>query len=157
MTRHFPPDFLDLLIELNRADAKYLLIGGHAVGFHGRPRATKDFDLWVEASSENAARVMAALSAFGAPLGTLTADDFARPGYGFRMGTPPFRIEILTEISGVSFAEAWPARIAWESDGVVLPVIGRDELVRNKRAAGRPQDLADVDVLERQAATKKRP
>jgi len=106
MTPTFPPDFLDLVIELNRADARYLLVGGHAVAAHGRPRATKDFDLWVEASPDNAARVMRALRAFGAPLGTLSEDDLARPGLGFRMGAPPFRIEILTEISGVELTDA---------------------------------------------------
>jgi hypothetical protein len=154
MTRHFPPDFLDLLIELNRADAKYLLVGGHAVAFHGRPRATKDIDLWLEASPENAGRVLCALRAFGAPLGTLSERDLAGPGSGFRMGTPPFRIELLTKVSGVSFDEAWPRRELWDLDGTPLAVIGRVELLRNKRAAGRPQDLADVDVLERQAKTR---
>jgi hypothetical protein len=151
MAPTFPPDFLDLVIELNRADARYLLVGGHAVAFHGRPRATKDFDLWVEASPDNAARVFRALRAFGAPLGTLSERDLAQPGQGFRMGTPPFRIEMLTEISGVTFAEAWPGRVMLDVGGVSVGVIGRAELLRNKRAAGRPQDLADVDILERQA------
>ncbi len=151
MTQTLPRDFLDLLIELNRADAKYLLIGGHAVGFHGRPRATKYFDLWIEASLVNARSVVAALRAFGAPLGSLSEADLAKPGHGFRMGTPPFRIEILTEISGLTSEQAWPRRQIWDADGVALSVIGRDELLANKRAAGRPQDLADVDVHERQA------
>ena len=151
MKLHLPPDFLDLLIELNRVDAKYLLVGGHAVAFHGRPRATKDFDLWIEASPDNAQRVVAALTAFGAPLGKLTESDFAHPGNGFRMGSPPFRIEILTEISGVDFAEAWNARQSCTIDDVTFGVIGRADLIKNKRAAGRPQDLADVDVLERQS------
>jgi len=151
MKLHLPPDFLDLLIELNRASAKYLLVGGHAVAFHGRPRATKDFDLWIEASADNARRVVAALSAFGAPLGQLSESDFERPGHGFRMGSPPFRIEILTEISGVEFGHAWDARQSCTVDGVAFGVIGRDDLIKNKRAAGRPQDLADVDVLERQS------
>jgi hypothetical protein len=87
-----PPDFLDLLTALNAADAKYLLVGGHAVGFHGVPRATKDIDVWIEASPENAPRVLGALRAFGASLGGLTEQDLARPGQGFRMGAPPFRI-----------------------------------------------------------------
>ncbi len=156
MTQSFPPDFLDLAIELNRADARYLLVGGHAVAAQGRPRATKDFDLWVEASPDNAARVMRALRAFGAPLGTLSEDDLARPGLGFRMGTPPFRIAILTEISGVEFAEARPGRQTLDASGVTLCVIGREHLLRNKTAAARPQDLADVDVLEPQRASKRR-
>lgn len=155
MTTRFPPDFLDLLIELNRADVKYLLVGGHAVAYYGRPRATQDFDLWIEASPDNARRVLAALTAFGAPLGSLTRADLESPGQGFRMGSPPFRVEILTEISGVAFADAWPKResctVELSPEGpITFGVIGRDDLIRNKRAAGRPQDLADVDVLERQ-------
>ena len=145
-----PPDFLDLLTALNAADARYLLVGGHAVGFYGLPRATKDIDLWVEPSPQNAARVIASLRAFGAPLGGLSEHDLAGPGQGFRMGTPPFRIEILTEISGVAFADAWPRREQTHVDGILLPVIGRADLVDNKRAAGRKQDLADVEALERQ-------
>src|ERR1700722_16794957 len=124
MTKRFSADFLDLLTALNAADAKYLLIGGHAVGFHGRPRATKDFDLWVEASAENARRVLTALRAFGAPLRDLTASDLAGRGTGFRMGTPPYRIEILTEISDASFEDAWPRREERDADGVRCLVIG---------------------------------
>lgn len=150
MNEPFPADFLDLLIELSRADAKVMLVGGHAVAFHGRPRATKDFDLWMQATPDNAARVLTALRAFGAPLGTLTEHDLEQPGHGFRMGAPPLRIEVLTEISGVSFEEAWPRRAILDLGGLAVAVIGRDDLLRNKRAAGRPQDLADVDVLERQ-------
>jgi hypothetical protein len=151
MTEPFPADFLDLLTELSRADVKVMLVGGHAVAFHGRPRATKDFDLWMEATPDNATRVLSALRKFGAPLGSLTERDLAQPGYGFRMGVPPLRIEFLTEISGVTFAEAWPRRETLDLAGLVVAVIGRNDLLRNKRAAGRPQDMADVDVLERQA------
>jgi len=145
-----PPDFLDLLTALNAADARFLLVGGHAVGFHGVPRATKDIDVWIEASPDNAARVVAALRAFGAPLGELTERDLAQPGQGFRMGAPPFRIEILTQISGVAFADAWPRRERTEVDGIPLQVIGRSDLLDNKRAAARTRDLADVEALERQ-------
>jgi hypothetical protein len=145
-----PPDFLDLLTALNAADARYMLVGGHAVGFHGVPRATKDIDVWIEATPENASRVMAALRAFGAPLAGLSDADFSRPGRGFRMGAPPFRIEILTEISGVAFGDAWPRRVAAQVEGVDLPVISREDLVANKRAAARARDLADVEALERQ-------
>lgn len=145
------PDFLDLLTALNVAEARYLLIGGHAVGIYGRPRATKDYDVWVEASPANAARVHGALVHFGAPLGDLREDDLAAGGSGFRMGSPPFRIEVLTEISGIQFEDAWPRREEHVLDGVPCHVIGRADLLLNKRAAGRPQDLADADVLERQA------
>jgi len=149
MTRRWSPDFLDLLTALNDADARFMLVGGHAVGLFGRPRATKDFDLWVEASSENARRIFRALSEFGARLRDLTEADFASRGNGFRMGSPPFRIELLTEISGVRFEDAWPRRETVDLEGVRCFVIARSDLIANKRAAGRPQDLADAAVLER--------
>ncbi len=149
MARRWSPDFLDLLTALNGADARYLLVGGHAVGLFGHPRATKDFDLWVEATPENAGRVFRALSDFGAPVQGVVEADFARAGGGFRMGSPPFRIEILTEVSGVRFEHAWPRRETFALDGVRCFVISRADLLANKRAAGRPQDLADVDFLER--------
>jgi hypothetical protein len=131
-----------------------MLVGGHAVGLFGRPRATKDFDLWIEASPVNAARVMNALREFGPPLGDVTEADFAAGGNGFRMGAPPFRIELLTEISGVSFADAWTRKETYDLDGTRCYVISKQDLLTNKRAAGRPQDIADVDVLERQARKK---
>jgi hypothetical protein len=143
-------DFLDLLIALRDAETRFLVVGAYAVGVHGYPRATKDLDIWVEASAENAPRVIRALAAFGAPLGDLTVEDMAKVGAGFKMGEPPRRIDGLTQISGVTFEEAWPRRI--EADfggGVRCGVIALEELLRNKRAAGRLQDLADVDALEK--------
>ena len=143
-------DFLELLSSLLAAEAKFLVIGAYAVGIHGRPRATKDLDIWVEASAENAARVLRALRAFGAPLGDLVESDIEHPGTGFKMGQPPRRIDILTKIEGLSFEAAWPNRIEAEfADGVRCPVIGLADIITNKRAAGRPQDLADVAVLEK--------
>ena len=107
-------DFLELLSSLLDAEARFLVIGAYAVGIHGRPRATKDLELWIEASADNAARVLRALSEFGAPLGDLVASDLERVGTGFKMGIPPRRIDILTEIEGITFAEAWPNRIEAE-------------------------------------------
>ena len=153
MTSRFSADFLDLLTALNDAEAKYMLVGGHAVGYYGRPRATKDFDLWIEASPENAGRVLRALRSFGAPLGTLREEDLATPAAGFRMGSPPFRIELLTKISGVDFATCWARRRQDSIEGTTYSVIDRDDLITNKRAAGRPQDLADVAFLERTRQT----
>jgi hypothetical protein len=129
-------------------------VGGYAVGVHGHPRATKDLDVWVEASPENAARVMAALRAFVAPIGGLTEEDFATPGTGFMMGRPPSRIDILTQIAGLEFGAAWSRRIIRRFDGHECPVISMDDLIINKRAAGRPQDLADVDALMRVRTTR---
>lgn len=143
-------DFLELLSALNAAEARFLVVGAYAVGVHGRPRATKDLDVWVEASPANAARVLSALRQFGAPLGDLAEADLEKPGTGFKMGIPPRRIDILTEISGVSFDDAWPRRIeATFGPDVRSQVIGLADLLVNKKAAGRPQDLADVDGLER--------
>ena len=143
-------DFLDLLSALLAANVRFLVIGAYAVGVHGRPRATKDIDVWIEASRDNAQRVMAALRAFGAPLGDLTESDLETPGTGFKMGIPPRRIDVLTKIEGLTFEQAWPNRLSASfSETVVCPVIGLDDLITNKRAAARPQDLADVAALER--------
>lgn len=144
------PDFLDLLRALLAADAQFMVVGAYAVGVHGHPRATKDLDVWVRASTDNAPRVMAALRDFGAPLMGLTESDLAQPGLGLQIGVEPGRIDVLTKISGVEFEEAWPVTIRTEFDvGVRCPVIGLAELLKNKRASARPQDLADVAALER--------
>jgi hypothetical protein len=148
-------DFLDLLTALNVAEARFLVVGAYAVGVHGRPRATKDLDIWIEASADNARRVMQALRDFGAPLGDLAESDLETPGTGFKMGEPPSRIDILTQIEGVRFEAAWPRRIATSFGSVTCGVIGRDDLLVNKRAAGRPQDLADVAALERLERAKR--
>jgi hypothetical protein len=119
-------------------------------------RQGKAHDLWVEASPDNAERVLRSLGEFGAPLGSLTGSDLAKPGSGFRMGSPPLRIKVLTEVSGVHFVSAWPRRCAWAIEGTTVPVVSRADLIADKRAAGRPQDLADVDALERQERRKNR-
>jgi hypothetical protein len=142
-------DFLDLLSAFNAGEVLYLVVGAYAVGVHGHPRATKDLDIWIEASPENAARVMSALRAFGAPLGDLEARDFEIPGTGFMMGNPPSRIDVLTQIDGVRFDEVAPRAIEASFDGVPTRVIGLEDLLANKRAAGRLQDLADIRALER--------
>lgn len=142
-------DFLDLLTALNAAEARFLVVGGYAVGIHGRPRATKDLDIWIEASADNARRVLQALRDFGAPLGDLTENDLATLGTGFKMGEPPSRVDILTQIEGLRFEDAWPRRIETLFGAVQCGVIGRADLLANTRAAGRPQDLADVAALEK--------
>lgn len=143
------PDFLDLLGALSDAEVRYLVVGGYAVGVHGHPRATKDLDIWVEATRKNGERVMDALRAFVAPIAGLSADDFAKPGTGFMMGRPPQRIDILTQVAGLDFRSAWRRRVIRDFGGIECPVISLDDLIANKRAAGRPQDLADAAVLER--------
>lgn len=142
-------DFLDLLSAFNAGEVLYLIVGAYAVGVHGHPRATKDLDVWIEASPANAARVMNALRVFGAPLGDLEARDLETPGTGFMMGKPPARIDVLTQIDGVRFEEVAPRAIEASFDGVPARVIGLEDLLANKRAAGRIQDLADIRALER--------
>src|SRR6185312_8668264 len=149
MLRPVNQDFLDLLSAFNAAEVRYMVVGAYAVGVHGHPRATKDLDIWIEASAGNAARVMNALQAFGAPVDDLEVRDFETPGTGFMMGNPPRRIDVLTTIDGVRFDEVAPRAIEASFDGVSAKVIGLEDLLTNKRASGRLQDLADVRALER--------
>jgi hypothetical protein len=141
------PDFAEMLAAFNAAGAEYLVVGAHALAAHGRPRATGDLDLWVRPTEANARRVHAALRAFGAPLEALSVEDLAAPDLVFQIGVAPVRIDILTAISGVEFDEAWKDRISVPIGELPVPVIGRDCLIRNKRAAGRPRDLADLADL----------
>jgi len=144
------PDFLDLLRAFSDAEARFLVVGAYAVGVHGHPRATKDLDVWVDATDENAPCVLRGLLAFGAPLMGLTEADLRTPGLGLQIGVAPGRIDVLTKISGLAFANAWPNRVEADfGEGVRCAVLGFADLLRNKRASGRPQDLADVDALER--------
>jgi hypothetical protein len=103
-------DFVDLLRAFIDADVRFLVVGAYALAHHGRPRATGDLDVWVEPAAENADRVMRALANFGAPLSDVTAADFARPGVVLQIGVPPGRIDVLTELTGLQFADAWPSR-----------------------------------------------
>ena len=141
------PDFRDMLHALNDADADFLVVGAYAVAAHGHPRATGDLDIWVRADVDNAPKVIAALSAFGAPLEQISEEDFASPSIVFQIGVPPGRIDILTDISGVDFGTAWDSRLSITIDDITFPVLGRADLVANKRASGRPKDLADLDAL----------
>jgi len=147
------PDFRDLLHALSEAEARFLVVGAYALAVHGRPRATGDLDIWVEPTIDNAARVYQALVEFGAPLDDLTQSDLAAAGVVFQMGLPPRRIDILTSISGVAFSDAWPRRVTARFGDVAAPVIGRDDLLANKRASGRPKDIVDADLLERELET----
>lgn len=142
-------DFRDLLIELVKAKARFLIVGAHALGVHGVPRATVDLDIWIDASQENAKRVWAALAAFGAPLDSLQIQetDLTQPDVVAQFGLPPYRIDIMTGVSGISFDEAWPGRVEDLFEDVRVPFLGREALIRNKRASGRTKDLADLEAL----------
>lgn len=142
-------DYRDLLTELVRADARFLVVGAHALSIHGVPRATVDLDVWIDASPANAKRVWSALAAFGAPLESLQIreSDLTRPDMIAQFGLPPWRVDILTSLSGVAFDEAWGERVEDFFDGVRVPFIGRAAFIRNKRASGRTKDLADIESL----------
>jgi hypothetical protein len=142
------PDFRDILSAFIDARVEFLVVGGYAMAAHRLPRATKDLDLWVGPFAENAARVLRALDAFGAPRQGLTAADLEREGTIYQVGVPPNRVDVITAVDGVAFAESWRERLDVDIDGLRIPVIGRRQLIANKRAVGRPQDLVDATLLE---------
>lgn len=144
----FNQDFRDMLVALNDAEVDYLVVGAYAVAAHGFPRATGDLDIWVRANPESAENLLSALTVFGAPMHEVSAADFSSPSIVFQIGIPPGRIDILTELSGVNFDAAWANRMTVEIDGVKFSIIGRSDLIANKRATGRPKDIADLAFLE---------
>jgi hypothetical protein len=141
-------DYVEMLAALSAAGVEHLVVGAHALAAHGRPRATGDLDIWVRPTPENAKRVWAALEAFGAPLGKLTPGDLVTNDLVFQIGVAPNRIDVLTGVTGLTFEEAWATRAMLTLEGVAVPVLGREALIRNKRAMGRPRDLADVAELQ---------
>jgi hypothetical protein len=149
-TKKLPQDFADLLVELCEARAEFLVVGGWAVILHGHVRSTDDLDIFVRATTENSGHVYAALNDFGAPLAAhhVTPHHFATEGNAYRFGLAPFKIEVLTKISGVTFDQALVDSRTFDLEGCNIPYIGRAALIQNKRAAGRYKDLADVSELE---------
>jgi hypothetical protein len=142
------PDYRDMLSALSAEGVEYLVVGAYALAAHGLPRATGDIDFWVRPSAENAERVLAALHAFGAPIQGLTRDDLERAGTVYQIGVAPRRVDLLTSIDGVEFDDAWPRRVVRDVDGMPVPVLSREDLLRNKRATNRPKDKLDADWLE---------
>jgi hypothetical protein len=143
------PDFRDIISALHAEHVEFMIVGSYAVAAHATARATEDLDIWVRNAVDNSQRVMRALYRFGAPTSNLSPADFQSSDLIFQMGAPPWRIDILTAIDGVTFDEAWPERREWTVDGLVLPVLSRRHLIANKRAVGRAKDLADVESLEK--------
>ena len=141
-------DYREMLQCLSGENVSFLLIGAYAVAAYGFPRATKDIDILVGPSPDNASSVMKALARFGAPLDGVSAEDFSTEGIVFQIGNSPRRIDILTRISGVEFQQAYERRQVVELEGIQVPVISLEDLIANKRATGRMQDLADVERLE---------
>ena len=142
------PDFRELLLEFNAASVEYLVVGAHALAVYGHVRATKDLDVWIRPDSENADKVIAALTSFGAPLTELLPEDLTRPDTVFQIEIEPLRIDLLTSIDGVDFAEAWIDRFESKFAGVPVNVISRRHLIKNKLSTNRLQDRADVEHLE---------
>ncbi|HVV52491.1 MAG TPA: hypothetical protein VHO06_22685 [Polyangia bacterium] len=144
-------DFRDLLVFFVDGGVEFVVVGAYALSFHGAPRASGDIDLFVRADPSNADRVFGALASFGAPLASagVTSADFARPGNVDQIGLPPRRIDVLTQISGVTFDEAWASRVSGEVEGRTVGFIGREALLKNKEATGRAKDLADAARLRR--------
>jgi hypothetical protein len=137
-----------MLSALSEAGAEFLVVGAHALAVHGFPRATGDLDIWVRPTQENANCVWQAIAKYGAPHRNLVLEDFSIPNTVFRIGVAPNRIDILTSIDGVNFDEAWTDRQRTTVDGQSFFVIGRNQLLKNKKAAGRPKDLIDAAWLE---------
>jgi predicted nucleotidyltransferase len=148
--RHLPPDFREFLACLNAAGVEYLLIGGHAVAFHGYPRVTSDMDVWINRTPANAETVLAAIRAFfGTNMAGLTASQLLDPELVTHFGARPHLIEVLNKISGGDFAQAWPRRISTDYDGVQVQMISLTDLKQNKLASARAKDLADLENLPR--------
>ena len=142
------PHFRDMLVALCEENVEFLVVGAYAMAVHGFPRFTGDLDIWIRRNDENARRVWRSLERFRAPLRTLAMSDLQEEDVVFQIGNPPARIDPMTSISGVEFDDAWKNRTSFVIEGRHVGVIGRDELLRNKRATGRPKDLIDAAWLE---------
>lgn len=147
MAIELPDDFKEFLRLLNSHQVEYLLVGGYAVGYYGYPRATGDMDIWVALAPQNAQRLTQVLNDFGFGGTGVSEEIFLAENKVIRMGNPPFRVEILTSISGVEFTECYMHRIADEIDGIQVNLIHIEHLKQNKRASGRYKDLNDLDNL----------
>lgn len=144
------PDFVAMLSALSAEGVEFILVGAHALAAHGFVRATQDIDILVRPTPENARRVFAALRSFKAPLLDLTEADLLNPDVIYQVGVEPNRIDLMNDISGVSWDEAWSGRTDVVIEGVRVPVLGIEEFVRNKRASGRPKDRADLILIGRE-------
>ncbi len=143
------PDFRELLSLLEKHKVRYLVVGGYAVMKYTEPRFTKGLDLWISTDEENSKAVYAALKEFGAPLKDLAPPDFTQEGYFYQMGNPPFRLDVMMSIPGVTFETAWANREKVQLEGLVIPFISKADLIKAKEAGGRPQDLIDAKKLRK--------
>jgi len=141
-------DFKEFIESLNDNDVRYLVVGGYAVALHGYPRYTKDIDIWVEMTAENASRVIKALDHFGFGSLDIKAADFMIPDQIIQLGYPPRRIDILTTLPGVEFSDCYASRVIIDMGDISVNFIDLKNLKKNKQATGRHQDLADLENLE---------
>ena len=141
------PDFGDLLSAFDDRKVRFLLVGGYALSFYGRPRTTGDLDLWVEPTRRNAGRVLLALEDFGAPLVDLSLKDLVTPGLVFQIGVAPYRVDILTSLTGLRFEIAWRRRRRAHYGRIPISLLSESDFVKNKRALGRARDLADAEEI----------
>jgi len=144
--KQLPVDFKEFIDFLNKNEVEYLLVGGWAVGFYGNPRATKDIDFLVAIDNDNLEKLKKTLNEFGAP--SIDMSHFKEIGNVFRMGSTPVQIDIINEANGIDIKECYPRRKIITIDGISISIISKEDLIKNKRASGRHQDLADVESLE---------
>ena len=141
-------DYKDMLQSLLDNEVKFLIVGAYALAAYGYPRATGDFDIWVEASPENSKKILSVLTSFGSPTSALTEKTFMEKGIVFQIGVAPRRIDLITHIDGVDFNDAYPSRKTIVMEGLNLPFISKENLIKNKKSTGRDKDLIDVKNLE---------
>jgi len=144
----FSQDFREFIELLIKNKAEYLVVGGYAVGIHGHPRYTGDLDIWLNATPVNAERILQSVNEFGFSSFKLTQEDFTKPGNVIQLGYPPLRIDLLTEIDGVSFEECFRNRKEVSIDNLTVNFIGYEDLLKNKKESGRPRDIDDIDHLQ---------
>jgi hypothetical protein len=141
-------DYRDLLLRFNEAGVRYLVVGGYAVMKYTEPFYTKDLDLWVDPAADNASKVFAALQAFGAPMADLTIQDLTTPGVFFQIGIAPNRIDVMTDVPGLQFADSWARAGTFAFGEVTAPVLSREDILLAKQTANRPEDRVAVRRLK---------
>ncbi|HJP62564.1 MAG TPA: DUF6036 family nucleotidyltransferase [Mucilaginibacter sp.] len=142
-------DFEDFVALLNKHHVDYMIVGGYALAFHGKPRHTGDLDIWIGISDDNAQKMLMVIAEFGMASLGIEKNDFLSRGIITQIGYPPLRIDILNEIDGVNFKEAYSAKLIIDIDGLMINYIGLDDLIKNKTTSGRHQDLTDVNSLKK--------
>jgi|SRR5947209_4051884 len=142
-------DFKEMLSCLKGEGVDFIIVGAYALAAHGFPRATGDIDIWVRNSSENAQKIMRALSKFGVPVSHLSEEDFTAPDLIVQLGVEPCRIDLLTGIDGIEFDEAWQNKIGVTIDELEIDILSKEDLLKNKLATGRDKDKGDIIWLEK--------